>query len=1848
MPNDELTDALGQLKPDELQQLHTATQLIRSGQAKGNFDMDKVGRLWTAIQPVVARGGGPQTGASSLETAFPGVTRAAGQATGIGAAKPQGVWDSLKAMVTQPGGGAESLGLLPGESRGAIDPTRVMGSKYQAEHPITTGASKFVAGMTTPENLATMAVAAPMGAIPGVARATGGGFAAATLGETINRGVPRDRAEATESTLGLLSAGLMAYATGRRFQSQPPISKAGVMDAIPEQPRTPQGPVTEVGPRTPLPVSPQAPPAATPVETLTPEARARVDSAVAAFKLQREATSRVSNDTPPPRPSEAIKTVTPTTPPPRPAAELIPAINAGVRPKTLNDAELTKVAALTPAEAKDVGLSRDDHLAAKAEAGRRFGPSEPTAQATPWENVHTSITRMVKSPSQADYNTRSDELVQGVRAATTRPVPEQEQLIASLEHRANYAESLASETRRVVAASDATEEIKAILHDRQTGRTVSAEQVSVDPRTGKQTIEPAVDAEGNPVRSGFNFQLALSDPGMRELYNHILGGKTATSVKWLRDESGKALKPPEQTPKIKTFVEEQSKLLSQKVNAMRAMGAMPDEATVQDAYKHVVAIQTATGTRATFARAGKARPFIDENNRFQLPGTDAPLAFWQQVMGWPSTSKFAKPSDLSIQRRLKQLDNEASYSRTVAATLRGKLPSDHVAANQPAPAEKLTPEVVAEKYGLQYRGEVSPGTGVHDFKHSDGGTMALRDSQLNAPFVEAKLAKRVTEIKPEELHPVAAAKATQPVTVKRYDETGKLIGTEVRQVEKPKEAAVDTPELRESLSQARVHLANLQMKGLGKTSTARRVEKFIQQAESVVGDAEITPGYATTVATSMLKAADEEAKRVPRPKEFLTPAETAHEGKSEDLMELANAGWEDVNSRTLTEATKLHEYFNDQSEDRDYFAHAALTGSAKGINQIMERYAGAMRIFHDGLKLGKGEAARISALNYASTGQVAPKPGELNAFPVQPFVHGIVKEINKYASNGVSSAKDVYGMMARWLDQGTYANVSEASRNAMFKFRGELHRQEDLGRIAFNESIAAINHLPTGDPQNVQPNTQLDLFVRASTGQPMPTADIQGAHDILRQLEDRSYVQLRTLRPDLSYYRDHIGTIWKKAPNNAAPLFERHAQEVNRAVLQGDKGMLRQRFYKTVVEGMRAGGVPATTNFVEMALLDLGRQAQFIWANKELLPELRAQGRLVRGAKDAQRYQAAGLMPNPVKVPDNIVSTWFPVQTAAGGTVTAKGEPHYMERGELQMLQKWLAPDFVRQNVVGKALLNFKNVYTPVELFGPFHLASIVAKSAALGVSQGLNRMFNSGVMRNDVSQAVEGFSEALKGLALPYTAYKNGRALREAGGQTLVAWQKYNYDKNNFLASPMGQRLSRVIPNIEDTVDALVESGARLDVNPMYATKWRQSLIQSWLNRSYIKSAAMVPFAAIESFTSPLFQRYIPAVKLFATAKEISVELKRNAPMIQAGTKTREEVLQSATRRIDNILGELNWDNLNASRGARSLAMLIWRSPGWRGGTVDLVKNAAYGQAKEIKDAIRDRRAPTMDPNLMYVVTMAGVGAAVAALIMATMAKKAPSSVTDLTNPQTGQLDSRGKPIRLDLPLYTSRDIPQILSDPISYATGGQTGFISKAEEAVRNRSYTGSAISERTGFGGAIERGIHAIVPTPFGVTGYQRMTSQGFPAQTAFITNILGLNPSRRDLDMSPAERTLSDAEHNVSIRYTVKQQEARQATQKIEAAYRNSRFEDLTKFQLDALQSGTLTMKQVREATKNAQKPYIEFMAEQVARSGNYKALLEAYRVATESERQELSKVLRANLRKPGVATQWQQQMQQEAK
>jgi hypothetical protein len=130
---------------------------------------------------------------------------------------------------------------------------------------------------------------------------------------------------------------------------------------------------------------------------------------------------------------------------------------------------------------------------------------------------------------------------------------------------------------------------------------------------------------------------------------------------------------------------------------------------------------------------------------------------FDDIPGHLELSKVDAPGGESEIERLRRNPPQPVKEMTEEEKAKADVAKTRVAGSS-APSA-VDPNTVAKKYGLTYRGEVSPGTGVHDFKAPDGGSFALKTDQLgDDKLIKEKLEKRKKEIRPEDLHPVARAK----------------------------------------------------------------------------------------------------------------------------------------------------------------------------------------------------------------------------------------------------------------------------------------------------------------------------------------------------------------------------------------------------------------------------------------------------------------------------------------------------------------------------------------------------------------------------------------------------------------------------------------------------------------------------------------------------------------------------------------------------------------------------------------------------------------------------------------------------------------------------------------------------------------------------------------------------------------------------------------------------------------------------------------------------------------------------------------------------------------------------------
>lgn len=724
MPDDNPFSSLAEaLSPQELQRIHTATYLIKTGKIPGEFDQDKVNQSWSALQPVIERGGGAARGTAAAQAGTQPVTAMPDTRTGFEklTTPSQGmVGHVLSAFtmgkVTDPSQIEEYLNnpAIPktrGEafiSGAAKDLAGVMGGQFLtplgAATTIGSAGASIAArsGITALTEAQVLAQSARAAAAAGdVAKATelagqartalSSANTVAKVGQTAKTvagvgqtgfaagGVDRaldPNASPNERILGGINAALGVVGAARDFTGASTLKSAmagavpetsvqynapDVMGAPPEAPATqPRGSVavtkpTSSDPVNPVPVRPISPNSIDSLDTVRDTPNAPAVSSTVQHPQQAPETSTTLRESPiaaTAQPGQMAAALNPkllpdvagsvsrpdsVRPPatqtksaieaPKTASEIIPTIGSKaeglVRPNALEDADLKTIAQMPQATAISQGLSRDDHMAAVAEAKRRFGADAVPSQ-RPVEDIHTAITRITKASDPEDLARRQSEFRDHLSTLMKAPVDDQVGAVKALVQRAQLADEYSANIQRVVNAKDFAAEVRAL-------------------RSQNKLDNPGLSSEVNDegvVKTSKN--LRSYQPSTESQYADLVVGRGLGKLVPIRDPDGKIQKlpavSPEQAQERDQFVKDTTNQLSKHLSEVRAQGGVPTQEQRAHGVGLIDSLQAGTGMRYQFKGASSD---VDPNQ-----------ATWNTWMGRSPKSHFAKPSEAQITRRL--------------------------------------------------------------------------------------------------------------------------------------------------------------------------------------------------------------------------------------------------------------------------------------------------------------------------------------------------------------------------------------------------------------------------------------------------------------------------------------------------------------------------------------------------------------------------------------------------------------------------------------------------------------------------------------------------------------------------------------------------------------------------------------------------------------------------------------------------------------------------------------------------------------------------------------------------------------------------------------------------------------------------------------------------------------------------------------------------------------------------------------------------------------------------------------------------------------------------------------------
>jgi hypothetical protein len=367
----------------------------------------------------------------------------------------------------------------------------------------------------------------------------------------------------------------------------------------------------------------------------------------------------------------------------------------------------------------------------------------------------------------------------------------------------------------------------------------------------------------------------------------------------------------------------------------------------------------------------------------------------------------------------------------------------------------------------------------------------------------------------------------------------------------------------------------------------------------------------------------------------------------------------------------------------------------------------------------------------------------------------------------------------------------------------------------------------------------------------------------------------------------------------------------------------------------------------------------------------------------------------------------------------------------------------------------------------------------------------------------------------------------------------------------------------------------------------------------------------------------------------------------LEDGTLTRETLARRVADSVENRFGELNFDNLFLNRSTKSMLQFLFRSATYKMGTAREIIGGLGGQSRELAiwghDAYEllkggggggggdddegppggggggkttlEKALPRLDVRASWIVALLMVSAILGSIIARLYSKKWPWEwveedkelpggelrhlYLETVHPRTGELDSRGKPVRVSLPTYL-KEIEHATTEPGKYILSSLSSILSRGMDTLENRDYFGNYVyNPHATLGTKAEQIAGYNAPVPFVASNYERGKQQGLTT-TAWLS-AFGFPKSPSDLDFTPAEKLArSLVKHDPATPEEMKE-------------WREKR---------EAIEAGTANRSDTKRYLKSQRYSWLQ---RQVKGMG-YGDALSVYNVANENEKSELSRII----------------------
>lgn len=512
---------------------------------------------------------------------------------------------------------------------------------------------------------------------------------------------------------------------------------------------------------------------------------------------------------------------------------------------------------------------------------------------------------------------------------------------------------------------------------------------------------------------------------------------------------------------------------------------------------------------------------------------------------------------------------------------------------------------------------------------------------------------------------------------------------------------------------------------------------------------------------------------------------------------------------------------------------------------------------------------------------------------------------------------------------------------------------------------------------------KIDFVDRIKTGQTQPSQALQTVADMMRTIEDKYWAQAKEFKPSLAYKENHFRVMWKVIPGSPEA---RGFHGLFKRPFQGTQGWSKKSTLADMSEGIKAGGIPYSYNPMTMWKNSIMDMQKFITARR-MWNNLKQMGmvKFVRAGESVD--------PGMVLVDDKISHVYLPVEATPVGApegtssfpATVEMGKYYVEEASGRILNNFLGRDYIRESQIGGNLLALKNFTTGIELsLSPFHAAyvSLMASSSNMGL--GLQKIANRGLIHAEGKAFLDGLKDIAYGavpLAGPARYFDIGTK----------AIQYVSHD--DFIKSKAGQDFIKAFPEATQLLDDLFTGGGKLAIHQDYKINALKAFTQgirdfgdakrSFLVAQENKDSSLMQKYALEMannawaevvhllpsvnqmIMSPLFEVYIPRLKIGAFLQEYSNDLIARRDQLESGRITRAQLARDTWDSVERRFGEMNFDNLFWNRNFKTALQLAFRSVTWKLGALQNIGGAGTGTIQDLAIAIQDKQLPKLNRNL-------------------------------------------------------------------------------------------------------------------------------------------------------------------------------------------------------------------------------------------------------------------------------------------